>query len=228
MAALPPVATRAAPTPRRQPWHWRVIETVSAYLPLLLMALLAVATWWLVQATPMPEEPRSAPLLAQDPDHTLLRFVLQRFAADGHLTLRLEGNEMRHFPDRRVYEVDEVRVRAIGDDGGLTLARARQAVANDEGTEVELRGGAEVTHVDAGGGEPIEFRGEYLHAFLDTRRLRSHLPVTLVQGRSEIRAAGVEVDAVAKTAHLTGPLKATFDPQQGTPRLPRLPRRPER
>ena len=53
MATSATVLAPAAPRPRRSdtprlPWHLRLVETVSAYLPLLLMALLALATWWLV------------------------------------------------------------------------------------------------------------------------------------------------------------------------------------
>ena len=54
---LPAVTTAALPS---QPWHWRLRQAISAYLPLLLMAMLALGTWWLVQNTPSPEAPREA------------------------------------------------------------------------------------------------------------------------------------------------------------------------
>jgi lipopolysaccharide export system protein LptC len=204
-----------APTPARQPWPWRLWEVVSAYLPLLLMALLALATWWLVRATPEPEAPRPPTLLAGEPDYTMQRFLLQQFGADGRLRLQVEGAVLHHFPDADRIEMNDVRARAIGDDGSLTLARARQAVTNGAGTELQLLGGAEVTHTPADGGVPIEFRGEFLHAFIDTQRLRSHLPVTLVQGRDTIRAATLEADNKARTATLGGPLVAELAPPSG-------------
>src|SRR4051812_39921886 len=37
----------------RAPWHIRLFDTISAYLPLLLMAALAMGTWWLVKNTPL-------------------------------------------------------------------------------------------------------------------------------------------------------------------------------
>lgn len=209
---LPPAPPRTAPAPPRQPWHWRVREVVGAYLPLLLMALLALATWWLVRNTPVPEGPRAEAPVSSDPDYTMQRFLLQRFGADGRLRLQVEGEVLYHYPDTDRIEIDDVRARAIDEDGSLTQATARHAVANGDGTELRLVGGAQVTHTPADGTAPLEFRGEFLHAFLETRQLRSHLPVTLVQGRSQIRAAGLEVDYRARTAHLAGPLIAVFEP----------------
>ncbi len=210
---LPPPAPRRVPAPPRQPWHWRVREVVVAYLPLLLMALLALATWWLVRNTPEPSEPRPPPLLGGDPDYTMQRALLQRFGPDGRLRLQVEGAVLHHYPQAQTIEIDDVRARAIADDGSVTLARVSRAVIDDDGAALQLRGGAEVTHTPADGSAPIEFRGEFLHAFVEQQRLRSDLPVTLVQGRTQIRAAAVDVDVRARTAQLTGPLRAVLEPQ---------------
>jgi lipopolysaccharide export system protein LptC len=51
----PSARSRPAAAPRRaMPWHLRLREALSSYLPLLLMALLALATWWLVKNSPRP------------------------------------------------------------------------------------------------------------------------------------------------------------------------------
>ena len=48
---LGPLRRRAAPR-LPTPWHVRLRDAISSYLPLLLMALLALFTWWLVKNTP--------------------------------------------------------------------------------------------------------------------------------------------------------------------------------
>lgn len=214
---LPPPQPRPAAAVPRQPWHWRLRELVGAYLPLLLMAVLALATWWLVRATPTPEPPRIVTPAPGEPDYTMERFLLQRFDADGRLRVRIEGQQLRHYVPGDAIEIDDVRVRALADDGSLTLASATQAVTDGKGSEVQLRGGAHVTYTPADGSQPIEFRGEFVHAFVEAQQLRSNQPVTLTQGRSRIDAAGIEVDQRAQTVRLTGPLRATLEPG----RLPR-------
>ena len=65
-------APTTAPRPS-QPWHWRLRQTISAYLPLLLMAMLALGTWWLVQNTPSPELPREVAAARHEPDYKIGR-----------------------------------------------------------------------------------------------------------------------------------------------------------
>ena len=57
----------------------------------------------------------------------------------------------------------------------------------------------------------IEFESEFLHAFLDTERVSSHLPVRLRQGTSEMRVASLEYDYLTRSAKFGGPLRARFD-----------------
>ncbi|MEW6704879.1 MAG: LPS export ABC transporter periplasmic protein LptC [Pseudomonadota bacterium] len=195
------------------PWSWRVRELVSAYLPLLLMLLLALATWWLVKNTPKPEEPRGPVVPRHEPDYTMQRFAVQRFAPDGRLRVRIEGEQLRHYPDTDTVEIDTVRVHAVGEDGRITEATARQALANGDASEVQLLGGAQVSSRLAEQ-VPIEFEGEFLHAFLQTERLRSHLPVQVRQGANTVRAQGLDYDNLTRVVRLQGPVQARFAPAE--------------
>jgi lipopolysaccharide export system protein LptC len=201
----------AAPRPP-QPWHRRVREALATYLPLLLMAALASATWWLVKSTPGPETRREAQLPAGEPDYTMRHFVVERFDAAGRLEARLEGDELRHYPDADRVEVDQARMRSIGADGRVTLARAKRALTNGDGSEVQLIGDA---RVDSTGprGEVVQFRGEFLHAFLNSERLRSHLPVLVTRDGSELRAATLDYDHLSGLVQLGGPIRALLPPR---------------
>jgi lipopolysaccharide export system protein LptC len=193
------------------PWTWRVRELLSAYLPLLMMLALALATWWLVKNTPQAEEPRGPVVPRHIPDYTMRHFALQRFAPDGRLQVRVEGEQLRHYPDTDTVEIDTVRIHAIGADGRTTEATARQALANGDASEVQLLGGAHVIsrHADQ---EPVEFEGEFLHAFLKSEQLRSHLPVTVRQGVNIVRAQGLDYDNLTRDLKLQGRVQASFPP----------------
>lgn len=202
------------PPPRpRQPLWWRLGQWLSSYLPLVLMGLLALATWWLVQNTPRLQDAGEKAPPRHEPDYLMQGFTMQRYAADGRLRVQVRGTQMRHYPDTDTLEIDGVTIRALGQDGRVTLASAQRAVANGDATEVQLLGQAHVVHGAEGTapeGEAIEFDSEFLHAFLATERLRSHLPVRLRRGTSELRVASLEFDNLTKTAQLGGPLRARF------------------
>jgi lipopolysaccharide export system protein LptC len=206
-----PAPAPGGPARVRVPWAWRVREFLSGYLPLVLMLLLALATWWLVKNTPRPEEPRGPVVPRHEPDYTMQRFAVQRFAPDGRLRVRIEGDQLRHYPDTDTVEIDTVRVHAISADGRVTDATARQALANGDASEVQLLGGAHVVS-QAGDQPPVEFEGEFLHIFLRTERLRSHLPVQMRQGSSVVQAQGMEYDNLTRNVELKGRVQASFAP----------------
>ena len=187
---------------------------LSTYLPLLLMLLLALGTWWLVKNTPSADGPGESPLPRKEPDYTMDHFVIERFDNNGRLKARMQGDRLRHYADTEFIEVDNARVRAVAEDGRITLAQARRAVTNGDGSELQLIGDA---RVDSTGprGEPIQFRGEFLHAFLNTERVRSHLPVVVTSEGSEFRAAGMEYDHLTGQLQLQGKMRAILLPSSG-------------
>ena len=194
------------------PWHLRLRDALSSYLPLLLMTLLALATWWLVKNSPQPVAGVEARPLSSEPDYTMTQFALERFDAGGRLKIRIEGARLRHFPATDRIEIDNAQIRAYAPDGRVTLATARRALGNGDGSEVQLLGGAEVTAVDAAGA-PLVMRGEFLHAFLLTERVKSHLPVFVQQAGAELRASGLEYDNVTRRLELKGPLRVVLSPR---------------
>jgi lipopolysaccharide export system protein LptC len=195
------------------PLGWRVREALSSYVPVLLMALLAAATWWLVKNTPLQGEAAPDVPPRHEPDYTMQDFLVQRYAKDGALRVQLEGDVLRHYPDTDTLEIDNVRVRAIGLEGRVTVATARRAVSNSDASEVQLVGDAHVVR-EAWGQEPqIDMRGEFLHAFLDTERVRSHLPVVVRQNGTEVRADTFEYDNLERIVKFSGHVRATILPR---------------
>lgn len=203
--------------PPRPPLSWghRLRQGVSSYLPLLLMGLLAASTWWLVKNTPQGDGPAPDKPPREAPDYTMTGFSITRFSPEGRVVLRIAGDALRHFPMTDRLEIEGVRIHAIGPDGRTTEATARRALANGDGSEVQLLGGAQVIS-QLQGAEVLEVQGEFLHAFLRFERLRSHLPVRLRHGGTETRAGGLDYDHLQQQLQLNGPVRSTLMP--GGPR----------
>jgi lipopolysaccharide export system protein LptC len=198
---------RPAAHRRATPWHLRLRDALSSYLPLLLMALLALGTWWLVKNTPLAPKAPPAEAVRSDPDYTMTNFVLERFDPSGRLRLRVQGDRLRHFPDSDRMEIDNPQFRAFAPDGSVTVAGARRALSNGDLSEVQLLGSAEVHRQ---GPPAVVIRGEFLHAFLVNEQVRSHLPVRVTQGRNEWQAAGVDYDHGQRKLEFKGPMHAVL------------------
>ena len=212
----------AEPAVRRHvlPWHRRSLSALSAYLPLMLMAVVALATWWLVKNTPVFQGAKPAQVLRHIPDYTMRNFKVQRFAADGSMRLQIEGDEARHYPDTDTLEVDHARIRSVAPGSGVTVATALKAVSNGDGSEVQLNGQAHVVReafqADGKTTEAIDFKSEFLHAYLQTEQVKSHLPVTITRGTVRIQGASMNYDNLSRVALFKGSVKATFG--SGDPR----------
>ncbi len=224
MDALTDTNFELAPPPSAPAMHRRsglalVRDGVSTYLPLLLMVMLALATWWLVKNAPQTAEPTSARPVTQDADYTMQGALLQRFDRDGRLRVQVQGERLRHFPDTDRVEIDAVRIRSYGADGSIIVATANKAVTNGDASQVELVGSAQVLREANAAGEALRFDSEFLRVFLETRRVSSHLPVTFQMGDNSVRAGGFEYDDQTQIAQLKGPVKVTALPSvKGGPR----------
>jgi lipopolysaccharide export system protein LptC len=197
-------------------------DRVTIYLPIILTAALALGTYWLVRNAPKLLEPTAKEAPTHEPDFFMRGFVIKNFLPNGELRSELFGNEGRHYPDTDTMEVDQVRLRSVSPEGLTTRATANRGLSNGDGSEIQLFGNAIVVREAAvsADGRPmprLEFRGEFLHAFLDTERVKSHKPVTLIRGADQFTADSLDYDNLTGVANLQGRVRGLLMPSATTP-----------
>lgn len=195
-------------------WAREAWDRLALYIPIILMALFALGTYWLVRNTPLAPVPAQTETPVHEPDYFMRRFSVKTFDPAGRLKSEVLGTEARHYPDTDTLEIDRPRIRSITPDGRETVATADRALSNGDASEVQLFGNAVVVRDGARGGAPrMEFRSEFLHAFLNTERIRSDRPVTLVRGTDRFSADGMDFDNVDRILDLRGRVKGTLSPR---------------
>lgn len=197
-----------------------VWERMSLYLPVLLMGVLALGTYWLVRSTPQLMAAAPAAPVRHEPDYFLKNFAVRTFDEAGRLKNEIFGADARHFPDTDTLEVDDVRIRSFDEGGRLSTATAKRALTNGDASEVELFGNARIirepVQVKLGKDLPrLEFRSEYLHADMKNERVRSNKPVELSRGRDTFTADTMTFDSAAQVMQLNGRVKGTLMPTRG-------------
>jgi lipopolysaccharide export system protein LptC len=195
--------------PIRQPLGARLREAVVSYLPLLLMAVLALGTWWLVQNTPVQQVQASKPLGGGVPDYTMQGFALERFAPDGRLVARIEGDVLRHFPQDDRIEIDRASIHAWSAEGVLTVAQGQRARITRNGEEVELLGGARVEQPT----QALWMESEYLRVDTQAQTVQTPQPVRVWARGSQFSAGALQYDRKTQRLDLGPPLRATLLPQ---------------
>jgi lipopolysaccharide export system protein LptC len=193
-------------------------ERLSLYLPIILMGVLALGTYWLVRNTPLETAPTLEAPMRHEPDYFMRKFSVKTFDRAGRLTNEVTGLDARHFPDTDTLEIDSALIRSFNDEGTLTIATARQALTNADATDVQLFGDARVVREPtinlAGQRQPkMEFRGEFLHIVKDSQTIKSDKPVDLIRGSDRFAADSLDYNHVDRVIQLKGRVKGTLVPQ---------------
>ena len=194
-----------------------VWDRLSIYLPIAVMALMALGTYWLVQNTPKPVATPVERSLRSDPDYYMKDFSVTTFVEAGRLKSEVFGTAARHYPDTDTLEIDRVRIRSFDEQGRLTTATANRGLTNGDATIVELFGNALLIRAAQPGHngtvQPrIEFRGEYLHSNTETERVKSNKPVELRRGNDVFVGDTMDYDNLGRVMVMQGRVKGQIVP----------------
>ena len=195
----------------------RGFDRVTIYLPIIMTGLLALGTYWLVRNAPKLLEATPVEAPSHEPDYFMRGFVVKSFQPNGELRSEISGKEGRHYPDNDTTEIDAVRMRSFSKAGFLLRATADRGLSNADATEVQLFGNAVVVRDAATGAAGkrvprLEFRGDFLHAYLDTEQVRSHKPVTLIRDNDQFTADSLDYDNSTGVADLKGRVRGLLVP----------------
>lgn len=214
---IPGLDRSAPPAPRRRPAPWW--DRLSIYLPIMLMGLLALASYWLLRATPPAPEPQPERPVSGEPDYFMRRFSVKSFDLAGQLRAEVVGDEARHHPDDDRVEIDNARIRNLAESGAVMRATAHRVTTNADNTVFVLEGDAVV--VREGGksqaGDPLprlEFRGDFLRVELEPiERVTSDHPVELLRNGDRITAQTLDYRGDQQIADFRGRVRVQLLPR---------------
>ncbi len=196
----------------------RAWDRVALYLPIMLMGIMAMSTYWLVRSAPEMEEVRPEDVPRHVPDYFMRDFSVRVFDANGKLKSEIKGVEARHYPDTDTVEIDQPIIHSYSNGGRLTVANAKRALTNADGSELQLfdqavvvRDGPDKNDVST----RTQVRSDFLHLFMDTEEIRTHLPVELLRGDKD-RFVGdkMHYNNLTSTIELKGRVSGVISPRQ--------------
>jgi lipopolysaccharide export system protein LptC len=197
----------------------RAWDRTSIYLPVLLMGLLALVSYWVVGITPSVDLPSPEAALHQSPDSVMRDFSVRVFDSSGAIKSELTGREMRHYPHNNTSIVDHAQGFQIAPNGRRTTFSAQQLRSNDDQSIYWLRGRVLIIREpQASLREPrMEFRGEELTFYVDDHRLESSQPVQIIRGVDTLSANSLRYDDPNAVFQLQGRVRASMAPRRTQP-----------
>jgi lipopolysaccharide export system protein LptC len=194
-------------------WLRRLLDTLSVYLPMVVMALLASGSWWLVRSVPELLTSTTTPPVRQEPDYRLADFSVKSFDARGRLTREVSGNTAQHYPATEALHIEQVRIYAQSESGTQMNARAKQGIATDDGKQVTLMGDAYAIQHPHDTTPQVELRGARLVALPDEDRLVSSDPVHITRDRDVFTAETMDFNSDTGAYVLQGRVRGTLAPK---------------
>jgi lipopolysaccharide export system protein LptC len=187
------------------------------------MGALALGTYWLVRNTPVFTAQEAPKIAKGEIDYFMRKFTIKSFDEKGQLKSEIYGVEGRHYADSDTLEIDQPRMLSISDAGRPVTSTGNRALSNGDGSEVQLIGNARVVREAVAGTDGkvlprLEFQGEFLHAFVNEERVKSHLPVLLIRGADQFTGDTFTYDNMTGVAVLKGRVKGQLVP--GVPKVP--------
>ncbi len=191
----------------------RAFDRLTLYLPLLIMALLAMGSWWLVRSMPVPGSGQATQAVRKDPDYHLDHFTTQVFDAQGRRIRQVSGDMARHYPDSDELHIDAVRFLAVNAEGIEVKASARRGVASGDGERVTLLGEVRVVRPPQRQSPRLELSGERLVVLQKEEKMLSDQPVVILRERDRFTASGLEFNSRSGQYLLSGRVQGVLQPR---------------
>jgi len=201
----------------------RITGMIMRLLPLLLMAVVAGSTFWLVQLNSPKESAEHSRAKRHEPDYWMEHFSATELAEDGATKIRFTGVKMIHFEDDQTYEVTTPAMRSYEPDRPPVTANAERGVMNAEGSIIDLYGNAFVIRqagADASKDPRMTAASQYFQLLVNDDIVKTDKPVQLTRGPSVMNANGMVFNNVTREVQLLGNVRGTIimNPPQGQSR----------
>jgi lipopolysaccharide export system protein LptC len=182
-------------------------------LPILLLALLAAASGWLLWQ--LREQAPPAELLGPPrSDYSLETFELVALDAEGREAFHATGPRLARHPQLGTIEIEEPRLAFPDRHGEVWTSRSRRAWLSRDGSELRLHEQVELLGPpgEPGEDEPLRLQSERLDVFPRENRVATEAAVTVTEPGSILRGRGLRADLDTRRVELLSEVRIRHEP----------------
>ena len=190
-------------------------------LPLIIMGLLVLITFWLVKKTSAPEGPVLARVRLHEPDYTIRNGALSALNELGQTKYRVLGKTVTHYDDDATVDIDTPRMRLFQADKTPVTVKSDKGHLDGDLTILDLIDNAEIFKPAqvASATTPASFRmlaqSSYFKVLINDDIIETNRPITLEQGISVMHSTeGGKFNNVEQSMTLLGQVKGRIERTQ--------------
>jgi lipopolysaccharide export system protein LptC len=188
----------------------RFTDKARAWLPLLPLLLLLLATYWLNQQV-QPLSPNQSQR-RHDVDFFIDNFSAVTLNAQGRPRFSLSAEKLWHYPDDDTTHLQMPQLASLYADRPPTLTSAQTGMISSKGDDIFLYDEVRIVQPASEGISEQHFATDYLHVVPDRDWAETDQSVVMTNPYNTLRAVGMELDNKTRTVKLLSRVRATHEP----------------
>lgn len=197
----------------------RVIAPLLRFLPILLMGLLTLGTYWMVQVT-SPDALDAQPK-RHVPAYIMDQIVVTTLGPQGGTLYRIVGDKLTNYEDDSSSEIDFPIARRFNPGKPPTTVRSDKGYLDGDLTVLDLVGNAtllrppQVATANQAGSARMFMSSSKFTVLMNEDIVKTNRPVTLEQGLSIMNSQdGAIFDNVSQKLIMTGQVKGRIESEK--------------
>lgn len=185
-----------------------MIDRFALWLPVAVLLLLAVLTFWIEQS--VKDAANRGGINLEEPDSIVENFQAESTDVSGTTRYRLTAERLRHYSDNKLTLLDNPSLTHIHDKQGEMKISSRTASVSPEGEKVVFSGEVNFLRPANGGRSELSLRTSRLDVLTQKSQVMTNEPVTIQQPGLQITANGLHLYGNTRVLKLKGRVKARY------------------
>lgn len=195
-------------------------ERLTAWFPLLLLAILAALTFWLDRAVQPTAAARDGST-RHDPDYIVDKLSVMRMDPEGQIKHMVYADKMIHYPDDDSTHLQTPKFMSFAPTRAPMTITSREALVSSEGENIYFQNDVRATRAPYADKSELVIRTSYLHVIPDDNIAKTDRAVTITDANTVVNAVGLELNSETRVLKLLSRVKGTYhDPKKSARRGP--------
>ena len=188
-----------------------MMQRLTAWFPVLLLALGAAVTVWLDRQVQAPEFTRDGKA-RHDSDYEADNFSTTRTGPDGRPRYTLNARRMVHYPDDDTTELEAPKIVSFGKTNNTTVtATAKKAELSSNGENVYLIDDVRLVRSAYAGKSELTVETSWLHVVPDASIATTNKPVRISDANTLITSVGLEFNNETRILKLLSNVRGRYE-----------------
>ena len=187
-----------------------MMQRLTAWFPVLLLAAVAAMTVWLDRHVQPPEATNNGKA-RHDPDYIAENFTVIRIGPDGTVRYKMKARRMQHYPDDDTTDLDAPSVVNYRAAGVTMTATSKTAKLSSNGDDVYLQDDVRLTRSPYENHSELVVLTTWLHVVPDDGTAQTDKPVHIQDATTLITSDGLEFDNKTRILKLLSNVRGRYE-----------------